>query len=263
MKKRKAEVVDGPQLKYPDVFQAVITNLSVITVMKDIKDRLSSQQLKMFRQTCFGMLLNIQNIKFSGVLAQSFLLREIVKDDAKPQEMWFDICGQEVRFGVMEFGLVTGLSFHEPAVIKDQGSKNNLNSVRNKYFTKSGPISYNDFRDKFRGTVWEEEDDEMTVKMSLLYCLYLFLLGNDKRKVLDDEVLELVENLALFNAYPWGHRIWNMTFDSLNGALKGRYQKYVRKVENNLNFTEKFNLFGFPIAFQVSTNSFMFLYIYM
>ena len=82
---------------------------------------------------------------------------------------------------------MTGLSFHEPVVIKEHGSKNNLNSVKNKYF--SGPISYADLRDKFRTTVWEKEDNEMVVKMSLLYCLYLFLLGNDKRKVIDDEVL--------------------------------------------------------------------------
>ena len=163
-------MLDEPQLKYVDVFPAVITNLSDKGVMNDIRDLLSSNQLSMFRRTCFGKLLEVESsLKFSGVFAHSVLLREIVKAEAKPEEMWFHICGKEVRFSAIEFGLVTGLNFNESApVMKQIGT--NLNSLRYKYFSQR-PITYDDLKAKFKSTVWETEDDEMAIKMSLLYCL--------------------------------------------------------------------------------------------
>ena len=244
-------MVDEPQLKYVDAFPAVITNLSDKGVMNDIRDMLSSNQLSMFRRTCFGNLLDVESsVKFSGVLAHSVLLREIVYLEAKPEEMWFNICGKDVRFSVIEFGLVTGLNFNDSApVMKEMGT--NPNSLWYKYFSP-GPITYGDLKAKFKSIVWETEDDEMAVKMSLLYCLNLFLLGADKRRIVDEDVLQLVDNLEDFNAYPWGRRVWKMTYDSLSGALKGRYEKYLLKLANNANLVEKFNLLGFPMAFQVS-----------
>ena len=239
------------QFKYVDVFSTVITNLSDKAIMNDIRDLLSSNQLKLFRRTCFGQLLEVESsLKFSGVFAHSVLLREIIKAEAKLEEMWFNICGKEVRFSAMEFGLVTGLNFNDSApVMKEMGT--NPNSLRYKYFGP-GPIPYGDLKAKFKSIVWENEDDEMAVKMSLIYCLNLFFLGADKRRIVDEDVLQLVDNLEDFNAYPWGRRVWKMTYDSLSGALKGRYEKYLLKLANNANLVEKFNLLGFPMAFQVS-----------
>ena len=248
--KRKADVLDTPDLKYVNVFPAVITNLSDKGVISDIKNMLSSKQLSMFRKTCFGHFLDLDtSLKFSGVMAQSVLLREIEKADAQPEEMWFHLCGHEVRFSVIEFGLVMGLSFNQGKVTKQMNT--NRNSVRYRYFTP-GPITYGEMKEKFTTTLWETEDDEMAVKMSLLYCLNLFLLGADKRRVIEDDVLQMVDNLELFNAYPWGRRVWKMTYDSLSGALKGRYERYMQKLSTNPKLTEKFNLLGFPMAFKVS-----------
>ena len=149
----------APRLKteVDDHYSATVSNMSDKNVLKEIRSRLTADQVALLKQTCFGPLLDV-SLKFQGALFHCLLLRELVVADVNPLEMWFDIAGHHVRFSAHEFGLVSGLrlgnlpaesSFQLPTVHR----------LRDLYFLGSQKIRLKDYREKFTSTMFYSTHD--------------------------------------------------------------------------------------------------------
>ena len=242
----------APRLKteVDDHYSATVSNLSDKNVLKEIRSRLTADQLALLKETCFGPLLDV-SLKFQGALFHCLLLRELVVADVNPLEMWFEIAGHHVRFSAHEFGLVSGLrlgnlpaesSFQLPTVHR----------LRDLYFLGSQKIRLKDYREKFTSTNFYTVPDQDAVKLALILILELYLHGRDKRRFVNPFHMQLVDDLDRFNAYPWGTFTWCVTYRYFQEALSGRVARYSDRIHSKTaRHQEKYSIGGCPLVFQV------------
>ncbi|CAA2938469.1 Hypothetical predicted protein [Olea europaea subsp. europaea] len=82
------------------------SNLKYVkTVMDLFDDRLRDE----FRNSPFGYLAEVAEIQFSAQLIQQLVFRTIRTD--KVNELWFNVQGNMMRFGLQEYTLVMGLRY--------------------------------------------------------------------------------------------------------------------------------------------------------
>ena len=244
----KEKKSDQYPLKYPNPFPAVVTTRSHSKTLMKIKDHLTPSQLKLFRQTCFGSFLDVPPIRFSGVLTHSMLLREVDKEDALDQEMWFNVGGHYIRFSRIEFALVTGFRFSGNTKIWKWIPGRDKHQFRERYFPGEEDVKYKDFESLYLSTVFKKIPDEEAVKLSLVYLLTFLFIGTDRRKTIPNEILQLVEYIPRFNKYPWGSYIWRLTYGYLSKALQNKLPKDSEELDST---GVTYVLLGFPYAFQV------------
>lgn len=206
-------------------------SVSTLNVLYDIKAKLTEAQLFMIRQTCFGHLMDLQPLKFAGQLVHNVLLREVVTHGLE-QEMWFNVSGSLIRFSVVEFGLVMGLTFGP----KKKRPTFQGHRIRDFYFEGRRSISQERLINTFNALDFSELNDEDAVKLSLLMIVHFFVCS-DTRRSIDQWLLQCVDDLPMFNSYTWGNESWDILLSSLQKAV--------------VNGVEKYNLNGPIIAFQV------------
>ena len=99
------------------------------------------------------------------------------------------------------------------------------------------------------------QEREDRVKVALVYFLEGVLLSADAKKNISDFYLSMVDDLAMFNAYPWGSEVYDLTFDSLSSKnLVAKYKERLAKPQEKQvpGVKETYTLLGFPFSFQVS-----------
>ncbi|KAI5342070.1 hypothetical protein L3X38_009945 [Prunus dulcis] len=163
-----------------------------------IRAKLSAEQLEQFKTSCFGHLLNIDKIQFSGQIVHGAVLRRVAGQGVKDLDGLSFLLGCDVaQFTRQDFCLITGLRFGEvPEVSKEA-------------FLRC-----------------TEEDD--IYKLALVYFTELVVLGRDKHLNINLNYLTLVEDLDAFNRYPWG----SVSFDKTQDSLFSAPTKYVKSFEN-------------------------------
>ncbi|KAI5354950.1 hypothetical protein L3X38_007845 [Prunus dulcis] len=160
-----------------------------------IRAKLSAEQLEQFKTSCFGHLLNIDKIQFSGQIVHGVVLRR-------------DFC----LITVLRFGEVPEVSSGESDEIR----------LQKRYFIDEG-ITCNALEEAFLRCT--EEDD--IYKLALVYFAELVVLGRDKHLNINLNYLTLVEDLDAFNRYPWG----SVSFDKTQDSLFSAPTKYVKSFE--------------------------------
>ena len=99
----------------------------------------------------------------------------------------------------------------------------------------------------------KDEKDEEILKLALLLFLEVTLLGKDKRTQIDYFCMQLVDDLYAFEEFPWGSFIFARTIHSLSNCCKGRADRFKERQEKNPKHKEeRYNIYGFIFAFQVS-----------
>lgn len=191
------------------------------------------QQKIMFRDACFGQFLNLglktSRLQFSGNTVYYILGRAV--ESPNPNEMWFLVGDQAIRFSMQEFCIVTGLKCGPCPKI----DLSNVKGVRlvDEVFQGDMDLRISDIEDAFlRGS----SCNETMVKLAMLYFLESVLLGRDKRAALyDNQHILLIDDFEQFQNYPWGRICYEMTVESLKKATP--FSSCVLK--------------GFPLAFLV------------
>ncbi|KAL6277276.1 hypothetical protein ACE6H2_020877 [Prunus campanulata] len=151
------------------------------------------------RTSCFGHLLNIDKIQFSGQIG--------VKD---LDGLSFLIGCDVAQFTRQDFCLISGLRFGEvPEVSSGESAEIRL---QKRYFIDEG-ITCNALEEAFLRC--KERDD-------------LVVLGRDKHLNINVNYLTLVEDLDAFNRYPWG----SVSFDKTQDSLFSAPTKYMKSFEN-------------------------------
>lgn len=236
-----------------DFYEAKVTCHSHWRTIEMIRSRLSPQQLKTFEEMCFGHFLRVHNLQFSGQLCHHLLLREVDIKGASAHEMWFLIGSDLVRFSKVEFGLVTGLKFGKNKESLHQISKRLGERIRLTHFNGAKTIFVENLEAYYNGYVPKDEKDDEILKLALLLFLEVTLLGKDKRTQIDYFCMQLVDDLYAFDEFPWGSFIFAQTIHSLSNCCKGRADRFKERQEKNPKHKEeRYNIYGFIFAFQVS-----------
>ncbi|CAL2255334.1 unnamed protein product [Prunus armeniaca] len=166
-----------------------------------IRAKLSAEQLEQFKTSCFGHLLNIDKIQFSGQIVHGVVLRRVAGQGVKDLDGLSFLIGCDVaQFTRQDFCLISGLRF---------GEVPEVSSGEKEAFVRC-----------------TEEDD--IYKLALVYFAKLVVLGRDKHLNINLNYLTLVKDLDAFNRFPWG----SVSFDKIQGSLFSAPTKYVKSFEN-------------------------------
>ncbi|KAI5338386.1 hypothetical protein L3X38_017657 [Prunus dulcis] len=187
-----------------------------------LRAKLSAEQLEQFKTSCFGHLLNIDKIQFSGQIVHGAVLHRVAGQGVKDLDGLSFLLGCDVaQFTRQDFYLITGLRFGEVPEVSS-GESDGIR-LRERYFIDEG-ITCNALEEAFLRCT--EEDD--IYKLALVYFAELVVLGRDKHLNINLNYLTLVEDLDAFNRYPWG----SMSFDKTQDSLFSAPTKYVKSFEN-------------------------------
>ncbi|XP_055961813.1 uncharacterized protein LOC130015518 [Mercurialis annua] len=178
-------------------------------VISDIKSTLTPGELEKFRQSCFGYFLDIPKIKVQNQIIHCLLLREVER--LKKSELWFEVGGHRLKFGIDEFALISGLN------CQGDSSKYAYTKVENgildKYFSGLQSVSKQTLQDFFKARRWESEEDGF--KIAFMHFLHNFLLASPRTARIPLKDFDVVDSADL-NDYPWGIDVFKYTFDSLS-----------------------------------------------
>ena len=187
-----------------------------------LRAKLSAEQLEQFKTSCYGHLLNIDKIQFSGQIVHGAVLRRVAGQGVKDLDGLSFLIGCDVaQFTRQDFCLITGLRFGEVPEVSS-GESDGIR-LRERYFIDEG-ITCNALEEAFLRCT--EEDD--IYKLALVYFAELVVLGRDKHLNINLNYLTLVEDLDAFNRYPWG----SVSFDKTQDSLFSAPTKYVKSFEN-------------------------------
>ncbi|KAL0558987.1 hypothetical protein IC582_003576 [Cucumis melo] len=181
----------------------------------NIKVKLKTDQLALFRKTKFGNFLDL-NIVFNGPLIHYLLLSR------------------------REFNIIIGLWGPKEEYIQLVGNSRLLE----KFFKDKKCIFVSDLEDIF---LEYEGDDDDIVKLALVYFIELSLLGKDRRTKVDIDFFKIADDWNTFNNYYWGGIVFGRTLSALKRALDKQYAKGKKKSTQ----TKKYTINGFLHALQI------------
>lgn len=159
---------------------SVHVNLDII---EDLKEYLSSKQLDLFRNSCFGHFLELKKISVQNQLIHYLLLREVYQEN--DDELWVELNGVRLRFGLKEFALMTGLNCSSDVANCPDLDLNNDLVVR--CFDGSDKIDKVYIDECFKQRRWSTDEDAL--KISILFFLHTFLFSNVKSKIIEKAYL--------------------------------------------------------------------------
>lgn len=201
-----------------------------IEAVKLLKEKLDARQIQMFRETCFGRFLDLPPVVVQHQLIHSLLLREVVEEE--DDALWISVKDVRLRFGLVEFGIITGLKCTGDAdkCYDSDGTGHLINTYFSSELTS---VPKQSLIECFHNKRWKSDED--AVKIAVLYFIHTFLFSTVNRKHISTDDFEFVESGA-YETYPWGKAVFKATLKSMKGKLRGKPSMY--------------RLGGLPLAFQ-------------
>ncbi|GAY35130.1 hypothetical protein CUMW_283120 [Citrus unshiu] len=155
--------------RYADHFPGRISSMcNLSSVVKAIKEKLTKWQLNLFKKDIFGHFLKFRSFPFSRVILHNLLLRQVThEEDSREDQLWFQIGEHLIRLSIVEWCLVTGLSY---GVDTELRNNNTVHRLRNTYFGGvHRKINLKEFDALFKKLKFEEMDDMDALKIALFY----------------------------------------------------------------------------------------------
>ncbi|XP_062094992.1 uncharacterized protein LOC133800868 isoform X2 [Humulus lupulus] len=194
---------------------------------------LSNEELQMLKQSCLGFILDLDaSLEPSHMIMHALLLHE--DGSSNGNELHLNFGGNKTKFGIEDFGIITSLNCY--GIHSDMGGSNDNSRLLVKYFSGKSSNLRNQLKD-FINSRRIDINAEDAIKLVKVYMVENILGSKRGDRLVDNFVLNLVDDEEKFEAYPWGHRSFNETIKYLTSALDSSKTGY--------------ELFGFPIAFQV------------
>ncbi|KAK2655182.1 hypothetical protein Ddye_008234 [Dipteronia dyeriana] len=167
----------------------------------------ANEDRRRFMASCFvHFLMMHREMKFSGGFIHRLLLREL-RHNGPTDEMQLMLGNQSVR---LRFRVV--LNTTKYAAVE--------NVIHQRYFPGADEVSLEEIRGVV--TVAEFEKAYDAVELSLIYMLNWILMGWDERFKIPVWQFRLVEDLDMFDAFPWGAHVYRNSIFSFKHALDGR-----------------------------------------
>ncbi|KAF4400620.1 hypothetical protein G4B88_023028 [Cannabis sativa] len=133
-------------------------------VVKNINSKLTKDQRKLFRDTCFGYFLDSHPVGFQSQLVHNALHREVYQKNEK--EMWFKFADENFRFSLAEFAVVSGLLCVGDADLSKYTHREN--AFVDRYFCDQ-TVTVSAVEHRFMYS--DFKSDEYAVKMAVLYLV--------------------------------------------------------------------------------------------
>ncbi|GAY60930.1 hypothetical protein CUMW_205870 [Citrus unshiu] len=212
--------------RYADHFPSRISSMCKLSsVVKAIEEKLTKRQLSMFKKDIFGHFLECRSFPFSGVILHNLLLRQVAhEEDSREDQLWFQIDEHLIRLSIVEWCLVTGLSFGVDTNKKNDEMEQRL---RNTYFGGvHRKINVNQFDAVFKELKFEEIDDMDALKIALFYFTDRVLNARKNHCQINFDWLDQVDDIQYFRKRPWGLLSWEMIYESLDNALFEKDEKF-------------------------------------
>ncbi|CAL8989889.1 unnamed protein product [Prunus brigantina] len=245
----------GEEQKFQGKALALSHTKSAITT---IKEKFSEQQLRTFKESCFGHLLLIEDLKWMSPIVHGLLLRKAdPKTVSQVKGIKFIVGNKVIQFTPQQFCVVTGLRFGNLPFIPNVSNENC--SLKRKYFRDDKTVSLLELENAFLKC----DDADDVLKLGFVYFVVFVLLGSEKNVHIDMRHLKLAEDLQQFEQYPWGAVSYAKTNASLLRALCANYQRVkgpkraakTKKTDKKAKTMatgrpREYHLKGFPFAFQ-------------
>ncbi|CAL9005514.1 unnamed protein product [Prunus brigantina] len=252
----RMKLMIGEDEKFPGKALALSHTKSAITT---IKEKFSEQQLRTFKESCFGHLLLIEDLKWMSPIVHGLLLRKAdPKTVSQVNGIKFTVANKVIQFTPQQFCVVTGLRFGKLPFIPNTSNANC--SLKRKYFGNNKTVSLLELGKAFRDCA----DADDVLKLRFVYFAVFVLLGSEKHVHIDMRYLKLTEDLEQFGKYPWGAVSYAKTNASLLRALCADYQRVkvpkkaakIKKSEKKVKTTatgrpRECHLKGFAFALQI------------
>ncbi|CAL8991837.1 unnamed protein product [Prunus brigantina] len=179
------EIGSNVELVWPEseAYSSRVNNCShANSSIAAIRAKLSAEQLEQFKTSCFGHLLNIDKIQFSGQIVHGVMLCRVAGQGVKDLDGLSFLIGCDVaQFTRQDFCLISGLCFGE---VPEEDDIYKLALV---YFAELVVLG---------------KDKHLNINLNY-----------------SNNYLTHVEDLDAFNRYPWGSVSFDKTQDSLFSAL--------------------------------------------
>ncbi|KDO36934.1 hypothetical protein CISIN_1g037031mg [Citrus sinensis] len=198
-----------------------VSNMSSLKALSLIKQRLTEQQYEVFKETCFGHFVYLQDLKFAGQIFHALLLQYVRSTD---KAMYFKIGQKECRFSMLEFALITGLKCHKEHDLLVH-EKDNADNICDVFMGGNHEFTQKQLQKTF--STAQSNDDTLMVKFAMLYFLESVLLGKEPKNKIDDLHIRLSDNFKEFNNYPWGRLSFEATMLSLKNTVQGEAKELV------------------------------------
>uniref|UniRef100_A0A803PLH1 Ubiquitin-like protease family profile domain-containing protein n=1 Tax=Cannabis sativa TaxID=3483 RepID=A0A803PLH1_CANSA len=218
---------------------------SKVDFIEVIKKKLTSEQLVLFRETCFGHFLDMSTVSMQAQLIHASLYREVHQNNER--EIWFRFRNDIVIFSVAEFGLISGLKCTGDMDYSKYA--NNTNEFAERYFYDQ-TVTYGGVESRFLSRNFK--DDGFAVKMVVLYFVTNCLLSKGKDKKVHAGFLILIGS-GEFNSYPWGKLSYDYTFHGLRVGLKSKQMQKkrdldIKEKEKDLLDLSEFEWYGLSVS---------------
>lgn len=210
-----------------------------VSLMSEMKLKLTPNRETLFRATCFGPWLDLTDTTADPLLLYAFFQHQSFPPNGTEDEMYFQFGPHQLHFGPADFCLITGLRF---------GSTPSDPSVKEGFvFRLFG--EHKPKLDKVMATYHTLSDDDGmddldAVRVCLMLTIDLFFLGRQGRMKVTKDTLTAIENLGYLNSYPWGSVIWKQTVTQMYDCL--------RRGAREVGASKKLSIAGFLFGFKVS-----------
>ncbi|KAL2480464.1 DUF1985 domain-containing protein [Abeliophyllum distichum] len=161
------------------VTESKVSSRSTLMKIDAVYDALDDEHKELFQNSCFGKLYTVRSMQISPKLIHSLLIRR--------------------------FTLVMGFKPGDETEYKNRIVQNGR--LFDKYFGDGDKITPS----RLYGT-FDNEKEDMDDKYKLrLACIYESVLrAKELNTKIDGHILDLVDDLDLFNEYPWGRKIYDL-----------------------------------------------------
>ncbi|GJR20007.1 phospholipase-like protein [Tanacetum coccineum] len=156
-------------------------------------------------------------------LRSKLSLIKSLKDDTEAVPFTYTINGHEIQFGREEFCLITGLRFgvefsddylHGPLDLRRRVWESHVDGNN---------IIGQMLIDKILSEEFYSLRDEDAVAVCLLAVLHMVLLGQEPKNNVPKWWLSLVDDINMWEKYPWGSYIWPKLYRQLKDANLKRW----------------------------------------
>ncbi|KAK9195764.1 hypothetical protein WN943_003889 [Citrus x changshan-huyou] len=173
----------------------------------------------MFKETCFGHFVYLQDLQFSGQIVHALLLRYVRSTE---KTMYFKVGQKECRFSMLKFALITELKCHKEHNLLVH-EKNNGDNKCDGFMGGNHEFIQKQLQKVF--STAQSNNDTLMVKFVMLYFLEFVLLGNEPKNKIDDLYIRLLDNFKEFNNYPWVRLSFEATMLSLKNTITRRNKR--------------------------------------
>ncbi|KAL3625735.1 hypothetical protein CASFOL_030264 [Castilleja foliolosa] len=188
-----------PEIRFPE-FKKTSILLDVRTeLIKEFHNKLGSEMLQRFRESCFGAYLNYPTKKHTpGTTMHLMVSQQVIREGADEDELWFLVGDKFVRFSKYEYALVTGLRFGPTNFDPNEDYELQTNGVYRKFidpeneFGKKG-AEYEFVFQWFKNAPKNKKTRASLLKIAKVLFVHGFFYAIDKRQRIANWLWELVE----------------------------------------------------------------------